>query len=96
MAEVILDPPLKPVKHPEQIKLLTRSRRRTMMLGMDWQRLISDLRRRHLTLADIAEACGFASRGHVHDLQRGKQGEPRWSIGDALIRLHRKVMRRKA
>ena len=62
---------------------------------MDWQRMIAELRQRRLTLEDIAQACGFASRGHVHDLARGKQGEPRWSIGDALIRYHKRVMRRK-
>jgi hypothetical protein len=61
---------------------------------MDFQALVNDLRRR-LTLQQIADEVGAASRGHVHDLLTGKQREPRWHLGDAIIRLHKRVMRRK-
>lgn len=62
---------------------------------MDWKTLIAGLRARGLTLDEIRIACGFASRGHVHDVMTGKQGRVMWEIGDAMLRLHRRVMRRK-
>jgi hypothetical protein len=62
---------------------------------MDWTKLIADLRARGYTLQRIAELCGFASRGHVHSVAGDKSRSIVWEIGDALIRLHRRVMRRK-
>lgn len=63
---------------------------------MDWKRLVGECRLRGVTLEQIKDACGFASRGHVHDVATGKQPKVLWERGDALIRFHRKVMRRKA
>jgi hypothetical protein len=48
-----------------------------------------------MTLEDVRLECGFASRGHVHDLATGKQGSVSWEIGDALMKLHRRIRRRK-
>ena len=62
---------------------------------MDWKTLIADMRARGLTLQQIKDAAGFASRGHVHDVLGGKQRRVYWEIGDALIKLHKRVMRRK-
>jgi hypothetical protein len=62
--------------------------------GMDWKTLLQDIRR-HKTLDAIAKECGFASRGHVHDLANGNQLSVEWSRGQALIKLHKRVMRRK-
>jgi hypothetical protein len=56
---------------------------------------IADLLGRGWTLQRIADACGFASRGHVHDVLNGKQISVSWEIGDKLLRLHKRVMRRK-
>ena len=64
--------------------------------GMEWTTIIEYIRRAGFTLAQIAEECGFASRGHVHDVLTGKQGEPKWSIGDKLLKLQRKARRRMA
>jgi hypothetical protein len=63
---------------------------------MNWKQLIADLRKRGLTLEAIRAECGFASRGHVHDLGGGKSFTVSWEIGNKLIRFHKRVMRRKA
>lgn len=63
--------------------------------GMNWQAIIAEIRSRGLTLEDVRAACGFASRGHVHDLATGHQQALRWELGDALIKLHKRVKRRK-
>ncbi len=63
---------------------------------MNWKTIIAEIRQSGATLEQIAQQCGFASRGHVHDLMTGKQAEPRWSIGDQLLALHRKARRRLA
>jgi lambda repressor-like predicted transcriptional regulator len=60
---------------------------------MDWKNIIAEIRQSGATLEQIANQCGFASRGHVHDVMTGKQGEPKWSIGDKLLSLHRKSIR---
>jgi AraC-like DNA-binding protein len=62
--------------------------------GMDWKTLLREIRR-HMTLDEIAKECGFASRGHVHDLANGHQLSVEWSRGQALIKLHKRVSRRK-
>jgi hypothetical protein len=63
--------------------------------GMDWKNIVADLRKRNLTLEQIKDGAGFASRGHVHDIAAGKQRSVKWEIGDALLKLHKRVMRRK-
>ncbi len=63
---------------------------------MNFATLITDLRARGLTLQDIADKCGFASRGHVLDVERGEQQRLSWDVGDKLIRLSRRIKRRAA
>lgn len=63
---------------------------------MNWKQLITDLRAKGVTLQAIQAECGFASRGHVHDLGGGKSTNVSWQIGDSLIRFHKRVMRKKA
>lgn len=62
---------------------------------MDWPKLINDLRARNETYESIATACRFASRGHVHDVAHGKQKSVTWEIGDALLKFHRRVVKRR-
>ena len=62
---------------------------------MDWKKLLADIRARDVTLEKIKDECGFASKGHVHDVATGKQPHIFWERGDALIRMHKRVMRRK-
>ena len=62
---------------------------------MNWSTLIADIRGKRVTLQDIADKCGFASKSHVHDLATGRQHRVLWEVGDALIKMHRRVMRRK-
>lgn len=63
---------------------------------MNWIQLIADIRACSLTYEDIKKGCGFASRGHVHDLAHGKQAKVLWEPGDKLIKMHKRVMRRAA
>ncbi len=63
---------------------------------MDWKTLISDLQERGFTLEQIAEECGFASRGAVHELKtQMRQKSCSYERGIKLIALHRKALRRK-
>lgn len=57
---------------------------------------MSEIRQRGVTLEQIRAACGFASRGHVHDLATGKQNDISYEIGHKLVKMHAKVRRRKA
>ncbi len=43
----------------------------------------------------IAESCGFASRGHVHDFINGKQKTVAWEIGQKIVEQHKKALRKK-
>lgn len=63
---------------------------------MNWPEIIAEIRVRGYTLDNIKDKCGFASRGHVHDVANGKQPTVSWERGDALLRLLRDVRRRLA
>jgi len=63
---------------------------------MNWKQLIADMQARGETMQTIADKCGFASSGHVHNLASGKQSDLKWTIGVSMIDLHKRVMRRKA
>jgi hypothetical protein len=62
---------------------------------MNWKQLIQDLTDRKITLQAIADECGFASKGHVHDLKTGRQCTVSYDAGVKLVALHKKAMRRK-
>jgi AraC-like DNA-binding protein len=62
---------------------------------MDFKKLINELVARK-TLQEIADECGFSSRGHVHDLKTGRQLKVSYEIGVKLVAMHKKIMRRKA
>lgn len=83
------------VKRFPKIKLLDASGQTNYHVRMNWSALIQDLRQRRETYKSIAETCGFASKSHVHDLASGRQTKVLWELGDALIRMHKRVMRRK-
>lgn len=54
---------------------------------MNWQTILSDLRR-VMTLQEIADGCGLASRGAVHNLLTGKQATVSYEIGAKLVSMH--------
>jgi predicted DNA-binding protein YlxM (UPF0122 family) len=62
---------------------------------MDFKKLINELGA-HRTLQEIADECGFSSKGHVHDLKTGRQLKVSYEIGVKLVAMHKKIMRRKA
>ena len=55
-----------------------------------WQKIITDLRAKGWSQVEIAEYAG-CSQPHIGRLQRDRNLDPKWSIGDALCRLHKKV-----
>jgi transcriptional regulator with XRE-family HTH domain len=54
---------------------------------MDWDTVISDIKKSGYTQEQIAEAIGV-SAGTISELRSGKVNDPRWSSGDALLKLH--------
>ena len=64
------------------------------MLAMNWKNIIADLCKK-VTLQEIADTCGFSSRGHVHDLKTGKHEKVSYEVGMKLVAYHKRVMRRK-
>lgn len=62
---------------------------------MNWPKLIKDLRDGGMTLQEIADACGFASRGAVHNLATGKQTTVTYDIGAKLVALQSVKTKRK-
>lgn len=62
---------------------------------MNWKQLIVDMTSRHVTLQNIADLCGMASKGHAHDLKTGRQSTVSYEVGVKLVALHKRVMRRR-
>lgn len=54
---------------------------------MDWNLIISDIKASGMTQEQIAEVIGV-SVGTMSELLNGKVTEPKWSRGDALLKLH--------
>ena len=55
---------------------------------MDWKIIIQELQDSGLTQMQIADACG-TGQSHISSLARGARIEPRHSLGERLLRLHR-------
>lgn len=56
---------------------------------MDWKTIVTELNS-VMTLQQIADACGLASKGHVHDIRNGRQTDVLYSVGAKLIALRKK------
>lgn len=63
--------------------------------GMDWKKITADLAEAGCTQTEIATYLGI-SQASVSDIATGKTRRPSWEIGDALLRLHKRVMRQAA
>lgn len=53
--------------------------------------LVTELRECGMTFPQIAKKCG-CSTGGIEAIYHGRAKEPRWSTGDKLIRLHKRMM----
>ena len=62
---------------------------------MDWTQIIRDLMAAGLTQIEIARRIG-ASQALVSALLNGKRRSPNWKLGDSLIKLHARTMRKAA
>lgn len=61
---------------------------------MDWNKIIRELQERGQKLQDIADECGFASRGAVHDLKNVAGATCNYERGEKLVAMHKRVLRR--
>lgn len=68
-------------------KSLTRFDKSDENARMNWKQILADLRM-VMTLQDIADTCGLASKGTVHDIATGRQKTVMYEIGACLIALH--------
>jgi hypothetical protein len=57
---------------------------------MNFKPLLRDLAQVY-TLQSIAEMCGFASRGHVHDVMTGKQEGVKFELGMSIVDAHARL-----
>lgn len=62
---------------------------------MDWKTIIAELQQLGYTQPDIAKKCHCA-QPTISDLAQGKTTEPRYSLGQALGKLHRQAMAKAA
>jgi hypothetical protein len=62
--------------------------------AMNWKTLVGDLVARGMSYRAIGKVIGTGP-GNVHAIGAGLREDVMWSLGDKLITLHRKVMRRK-
>lgn len=68
-------------------KRLTRFVNTDKIERMNWQQILADLRM-VMTLQDIADSCGLASKGAVHDISTGRQKTVMYEVGVKLVALH--------
>ena len=67
---------------------LARRARLRLNARMDWKIIIQELQAAGLTQQEIAKEC-MTGQSHISSLARGKRLEPRHSLGERLLRLHR-------
>lgn len=60
---------------------------------MNWTQIIEDITKRGYTMANVARLIGVEPVT-IQALRHGRSANPQWPTGDALIRLHKKVMRK--
>lgn len=64
-----------------------------MLCPMNWKTIIAELNAAGLSQGKIADLLCI-SQPSVSDIANGKTKNPSWQIGDALLKLHRKEVRR--
>lgn len=61
---------------------------------MNFAKLLRDINETGMSLQAIADYCGLASRGHVHDIMTGRQAHVYYEPGAKIIELHKREMRK--
>ena len=59
---------------------------------MNWKKIIRDLQAAGITQVQIAERCNCAQTT-ISDIVNGRTEQPSYSIGAALVALHKAVLR---
>jgi len=60
---------------------------------MDWKNLVADLQKAGWTQTRIAAALGGKPQSWVADVAKGRYRDLKWTDGENLRKLHRKVLR---
>lgn len=61
---------------------------------MDWKKIITDIMAAGITQPQIAKQCG-CSQATVSELATGATSQPRYSLGAALLVLHKRKTKRQ-
>jgi len=64
---------------------------------MDFQKLVTDILETGMTQTELARRCGNGTtQGHISAIYTGRRGDKiGYRLGDALVKIHRRVMRTK-
>lgn len=65
------------------------------MNPIDWPTTIGELQTWGVTLQEIADECGFASRGAVHELRTGESKTCSYERGCKLVAMHARAKRKQ-
>lgn len=64
---------------------------------MDFQKLVTEILDTGMTQTELAKRCGHGTtQGHISAIYTGWRGDNvGYQLGDALVRIHRRAMRKK-
>jgi hypothetical protein len=66
---------------------------------MDFQKLVTDILETGMTQTELARRCGNGTtQGHISAIYTGRRRGDKigYRLGDALVKIHRRAMRKKA
>jgi hypothetical protein len=58
----------------------------------DWKRVVAALRGEYGSCAQIARKLGYRNPTYLNHVMRGEIADPRWSLGNSLLELYRKMV----
>ncbi len=64
---------------------------------MDFQKIVAEILETGMTQTELASRCGNGTtQGHISAIYTGRRGDKvGYQLGDALVKIHRRAMRKK-
>ena len=64
---------------------------------MDFQKIVAEILETGMTQTELAKRCGNGTtQGHISAIYTGRRGDSvGYVLGDALVKIHRRAMRKK-
>jgi hypothetical protein len=59
-----------------------------------WKEIVAEILDTGLTQVEVAARCN-TTQGHVSSMLRGIKRHPSWELGDKLLSLHRRIVKRR-